>query len=239
MEPKWPMLFVGDWTPQTSSSENMTTGCLSGKDIKMTTQKTGSQPVLAKAPSRNPGPNHHRSMPPTIAGAGIRGLNAFTVPKTQWKKVGRGWLLGCPRKLGWKVSKRAGNNPKICHVQAGYNPVILTIDPEFLGHPSTRLPDVSPWGSDLEARDFNWCIFRLLNEERFKLNPFESSKKIGVGWNPRIFFGRCPSFFLGGEKMGAWVRYGFIVFFWTNLRGAWFRERCGCKSPTKPWTSAI
>ncbi len=47
-------------------------------------------------------------------------------------------LLGCPRKLGSMVSK-LGKYLLIHGVYWGYNPLILTLDPNFLGHPNNGL----------------------------------------------------------------------------------------------------
>ena len=40
-------------------------------------------------------------------------------------------MLGCPRKLGSMVSK-LGYNLNINGIYSGYNPLILTFDPNFL-----------------------------------------------------------------------------------------------------------
>ena len=39
-------------------------------------------------------------------------------------------LLGCPRKL--VKGQEVGYNPNLSHLYVGYNPLILTIDPNFL-----------------------------------------------------------------------------------------------------------
>ena len=62
---------------------------------------------------------------------------------SRYVRWGRGsdriWLLGCPRKLGSMVRINGLFHLSINGVYWGYNPLILTFDPNFLAHPSRTL----------------------------------------------------------------------------------------------------
>ena len=64
-------------------------------------------------------------------------------------------ILGCARKLGSMVRINGLFHLLIHGVYWGYNPLILTIDPKFLVHPSTSFL-------------FKWPIFAMLLSGSFR-----------------------------------------------------------------------
>ena len=64
-----------------------------------------------------------------------------------------------------------GYNPNILHLYVGYNPLILTIDPNFLGHPSGG---------------FKHAFFlHLTTWEIIDTIPKTNSSPLKIGRNPR------------------------------------------------------
>ena len=65
-------------------------------------------------------------------------------------------VLGCPRN-GCKWLGSMGYNPPINGINQGYNPLILTFDPNFLGHPSTII--------EPRKKTSNFPLYWLVNRD--------------------------------------------------------------------------
>ena len=77
---------------------------------------------------------------------------------TRTKTVSNIQTLGCPRKLGSKVRISGLSTQYTPFISRWNNPLILTIDPNFLGHPNPNTPNFQPCPGHQHVT----CIFQFL-----------------------------------------------------------------------------